>query len=437
MKYRFWVLPPLVFALVILAENRLYGDELPGDADSLPPPSGAVVTAPGSTQPPAALPELPLTAHPTPQPANTAVPKPTAVPPVHHALLSFFEEGLAYYKKGRYEEAISWFRDALDQPRRDPMGFYYVGVCQLRMGEVKEALVSLTLYYQLHTSNSLLYYLDGLREKLTNEENRWVEGQINTYGTGTRPELPPEENYPEWGIQFNTEISLINLPPFLADAQAQAYNAGLIDETTDPSYNFTGTIPSGYVGFEAEPCLRLIQGFEVDLPLAYLPVGTVTDKVQSNLYGNSQVSYALSALMAGLDGRIVIGSRPFQFFVSAGPRLANVQVNVTSMNSARTTTVNFTQMVFGAQAQAGVDWEFLSPLHLIPAVGYRLLDANHLTGNVTTGSGTAFSRLEYNTNSPGSFITSVPDAQPDPVGMSPLDVNLSGPIMSLSISALF
>jgi hypothetical protein len=107
------------------------------------------------------------------------------------------------------------------------------------------------------------------------------------------------------------------------------------------------------------------------------------------------------------------------------------------MNSARTTTVNFTQMVFGAQAQAGVDWEFLSPLHLIPAVGYRLLDANHLTGNVTTGSGTAFSRLEYNTNSPGSFITSVPDAQPDPVGMSPLDVNLSGPIMSLSISALF
>jgi hypothetical protein len=155
------------------------------------------------------------------------------------------------------------------------------------------------------------------------------------------------------------------------------------------------------------------------------------------LYGNSQVSYDLSALMAGLDGRIVMGSRPFQFFVSAGPRLANVQVNVTSMNSAGTTTVNFTQMVFGAQAQAGVDWEFLSPLHLIPSVGYRLVDANHLTGNVSTGSGTTFSRLEYNTNSASSLITSVPDAQPDPAGMSPLDVNLSGPIMSLSISALF
>jgi len=436
--------------LALLVCPRINAQELPNEADLLPPPPGDVAATPVATQVPTAVPKPsapqvptlapkpPAAPQATPLPVKTTLPKVAAeTPAAPHVLLNSYQEGLAFYKKGRFEEAIPWFRDALEEPKRDPMGFYYLGVCQLRLGKKQEALVSLTFYYKLHPSYSLMYYIDGLRAKLTSEEKYWADQQIYTYGEGNHPELPPEENYPMWGIQFKGEVALLNLTEFTADGQAQAYNANVIDGGLDPSYQFNGTIPNASAGFGVEPFARLGRSLEVALPLSYLSLGTVSDKVQSNLFGNSQITYDLSALMGGLDGRILAGQPPLQFFVSAGPRVAQVQVNVTSTNSAGSTAVNFSSLVWGAQAQVGVDWEFFAPLHVCPAVGYRWLDANHLTGNVQTGSGNTLSRLEYNTNSAGSLITTVPDSQTDPAGMSPLDVNLSGPTATLSISALF
>ncbi len=66
-----------------------------------------------------------------------------------------------------------------------------------------------------------------------------------------------------------------------------------------------------------------------------------------------------------------------------------------------------------------------------------MLQAGTLNGNVTYLGTTQRERLEYDTNSTGSVITYVPADSPDPSGMSPFNLDLSGPTCSLTLSALF
>lgn len=85
-----------------------------------------------------------------------------------------------------------------------------------------------------------------------------------------------------------------------------------------------------------------------------------------------------------------------------------------------------------------MDWEFADNFLLSCSAGYCWLQSGHLTGNVTTGGQTTLSRMEFDPGpTSGSLITTVAESGPDPQGMTPLILDLSGPTGSLSLSVLF
>src|SRR5208282_5053718 len=153
----------------------------------------------------------------------------------------------------------------------------------------------------------------------------------------------------------------INLTMFWADSNNRNYNAS-VSIVTDPGYTFTDSLPTAFIGYTAEPFVRVNAHLDIGVPLSYLQVGTVSDQVQGAVYGNSSITYDLSAMVGGLNVRVLLEDAPLQIFVSGGPRLASMLVNVTNNNdplpAPGPASGSFTSLSLGGQAKVGMDWEF-------------------------------------------------------------------------------
>jgi hypothetical protein len=367
-----------------------------------------------------------VSAAPAPPPAPSATP-----------ILNAYDQALVLFKQKQYQDAIPFFKQAVTQKPGDAKLYYYLGSCQYKAGHTRDAVVSLGISCKLKTDVKLQDFVRRLRAPLTFQEKQWVDAQIDAYGTGKTPDVPAPIDYPQFGLRLEPQISFFNLAEFNADAQSQSFYAAN-QLGTDPSYHFSATIPTGLVGYIVEPVLRMDTHLEFGLPLSYLPAGTVSENIQSNVYGNSSMSYAISALVGGLDVRLLTGDRPLQFFASIGPRLASIAVNVNYSNPSGSGGSDFNSVVFGGETQVGLDWEFAGGFLFSPSIGYRWLQSGHLTGNLSNGGQSTLSRLEYAPSPAGGpEITVVPEAGPDPVGESPLKVDLSGVTGGLTLSALF
>lgn len=401
-------------------------------------PSTPSVEAPAPPPPPEVSAASTPTSAPTTSPsAVSAAPAVPPVPPATTPLVNAYDQALSLFKQKQYQDAIPFFKQALVQKPGDPKLYYYLGSCQYKAGHTRDAVVSLGIACKLRPDVKLLDFVRRLRAPLTFQEKQWADAQVNAYGTGKTPDVPAPIDYPQFGIRFQAQISFFNLSEFTADAQSQAYYANS-QLSTDPSYRFSSTIPNSLVGYIVEPVLRMDTHLEFGIPLSYLPAGTVSENIQSNLYGNSSLSYALSAMVGGLDVKLLTGDRPFQFFASIGPRLASIEVNVNYSNPSGSGASDFNSVVFGGEAQVGLDWELADNFLLSPSIGYRWLQSGRLTGNLNNGGQSTLSRLEYApTNSGGPEITVVPEAGADPAGESPLKVDLSGVTGGLTLSALF
>ncbi len=395
-----------------------------------PPPPEVSAGTPSTTTP-----------NPTTSPATiSAAPAQTAIPPASAAPtpdINAYSQALALFKQKQYQDAIPFFKQALAQKPGDSHIYYYLGSCQYKAGHLRDAVMNLGISCKLRPNEKLDYFVRRLRSPLTFQEKQWVDAQVNAYGTGKTPNVPAPIDYPQFGLRLEPQVSFINLAEFTAEVQAQVFYANS-QASVDPSYRFSGSVPNSLIGYIVEPVLRMDAHLEFGLPLSVLPAGTVSENIQSALYGNSSISYALSALVGGLDVKLLAGDRPLQFFASIGPRLASIAVNVNYSNPSGSGTSDFNSVVFGGEAQVGLDWEFADNFFLSPSIGYRWLQSRHLTGNVSSGGQSTLSRLEYDPNSSsGSQITIVPEADPDPTGMSPLKVDLSGVTGGLTLSALF
>ncbi len=410
----------------------------PPAAPPAPPgiPTGSVSPATPSSESPASPPppEVSTSSTSTPIPTPPAIPSPTSAAP---APLNAYEQALALFKQKQYGDAIPLFKQALVQKPGDSKLYYYLGSCQYKAGHTRDAVVSLGIACKLRPDEKLEYFVRRLRAPLTSQEKQWADAQVNAYGTGKAPDVPAPVNYPQFGLRLEPQISFFNLAEFTADAQSQAYYANS-QLSTDPSYHFSSTVPNSMVGYIVEPVLRMDTHLEFGIPLSYLPVGTVSENIQSVVYGNSSISYALSAMVGGLDVKLLAGDRPLQFFASIGPRLASIEVNVNYSNPSGSGASDFNSVAFGGEAQVGLDWEFADNFLLSPSIGYRWLPSGKLTGNLSSGGQSTLSRLEYApTSSGGPEITVVPEAGPDPANESPLKVDLSGVTGGLTLSALF
>ncbi len=362
-----------------------------------------------------------------------AVAIPTSTP-----ISTVFEQAVALYKMGKYDAALSLFRQTGSPNPKDYKLFYSIGAQQFKAGHRREAAITFSIVCKIKPTEPMLVFLARLKSTLTPDENKWVEDQVSAYGIEEVPVGPPPSDYPQWGVRLVPEVSFPGFSEFTANHQSQilfAQNAG----GTDPAYLYTGTYPDLLLGGSVEPLLRLNSHFEIGLPLGYVSFGSITDRITSNLFGSTTTKFDLGVLLAGLDFRYLTGAAPLQFFLSLGPRMGQTQLNEGIVSVSSTNISYFTSTAWGAEAQFGFDWEYADGFLVSPSLGYRWMETGHLTGTVTYAGQGVLSRLEYNPQSAtGSQIYyAVPDSQPDPPGMTPFDPDLSGPVLSLNISALF
>ncbi len=354
---------------------------------------------------------------------------------------------MALFQKKQYSASIPLFQQAVKGNPDDFRAFYYLGSAQLLTKDKRNGIVSLSISCQKRPNVKLSAYVKRLMGTLTDQEQQWVEAKVQAFMTGKKMDLPDFVNYPEFGIRVESGMVLMNLADFKAEAQSGAA-FGNVQETYDPGYRYVGMVPTSFPSFNLEPVVKLGTHFEVGLPVAYTPVGTVSETIQSSLYGNSSQSFAISAYSIGLNARYLAGEGDLQAFLAGGPLVVPVMMNVTCSNYPILTpfypnglgsgTGNFSCVAVGGQAQVGLDWHLDDHFLVSPSLGYQWVVANDFTGTLAGSGNTVKSRLEFNTNPVnGSQITQVPVGNPDPSGMRPLQVDLSGIIIGLYLSAFF
>jgi len=347
---------------------------------------------------------------------------------------------MALFKKKLYSASIPLFHQAIKQNPNDFKAFYFLGSAQLLTKDKRNAIVSLTISCQKRPNAKLSAYVKRLRDSLTDEEQLWVDAQVQAFMTGKKADVADLANYPELGFRLESAMVFMNLADFIADAQSGAA-FGNVAETYEPGYRFVGTVPTSFPSFNVEPVLKLASHFELGLPVGYTPIGTISETVQSVLYGNSSESFAINAFSIGLNARYLAGEGDLQAFLAGGPLVVPISMSVNCSNyngGLGSGTGSFSDVAVGGQAQVGLDWHLGEHFLVTPSIGYQWVVANNFTGTLAGSGNTVKSRLEFNTNPVnGSQITLVPVGKGDPNGMRPLQVDLSGIIGGVYISALF
>lgn len=392
--------------------------------------------------------------------ANPTLPGSLAAPPAPGAPADdSFAQGVALFQQQQYAQAVPLFQKAVQENPNDSKAYYYLGVAQIQAGDMKDAAVALGLSNKINPNPSVAAYVDRVKSRLSPEDQQWVDNQIasgNAGGSQSASASQPKA----FGVRLEPSIFLVSLKDFDADAQTnQAYIKQF--QQTDPSDTFNATVPTGYFGGGVEPVMRLGSSFEIGLPLAILPVGTVSETTSDNEGNNGLNSYAINAFSIGLNARFLmrIGNN-MQFFVGGGPRFIPISIDYKTEESANesggeysstyTSSGTFTSSAFGGQIQLGLDWHLGDTFVVSPFGGFQFASASLFTGTLTvnqseTNYGTTTTsnssnpgQLEVSNTINGNQIYFLQNGQnPATASDRPVQMDLSGPFGGIQLSAFF
>lgn len=351
-------------------------------------------------------------------------------------------QGEALYRQGQYAAALPYFQKAAEENPKDPAAFYYLGAAQMQVGDLKDAAVALGISNRLKPNPSVEAYVRQLKSRMGPDDQQWVDGQISASATASAAQVAAPPALRNFGVRLEPALYLVNLADFTAAAQS-AQKAAQQQQASDPSLSFSAGVPTGYFGGGVEPVVKLGPDLELGLPLALLPVGTVSMNTQDN-NGNSNTSaFAISGFSAGLMGRLLIGKGDFQFFVAGGPLVCPVNIALTGNTASGGTTLtgtgNFSSLALGGQAQVGLDWHLGDTFVVSPMVGYQLAGAGSFPGTLSVSgggfSGSSSGQLEFATST--NTIYFLASGQTPASGDRPLQVDLSGVYGGVQLSAFF
>lgn len=379
-------------------------------------------------------------------PAALGLPLSSTPAPSSPAATGSFDQGMGLYQQKQYQAALPMFQQAVLENPNDARAYYYLGVCQSVTGDTKDAVVNLTRCDKLRPNAAMESYLFQLREKLTPEDQQWVDSQTTVPGTISNAGVSAPKADKNFGIRLEPAFFLAALGDFNMDAQT-SQKATAQQQQSDPSLGYTAAIPSGYFGGGLEPVVKLGSSFEIGLPFAILPIGTITDTTQDANGYNATTQYNLSAFSIGLDGWYFIPlGKEFQLFACAGPLFVPISIAYTgtTTNPGITSTQSgtFSSTGFGGQIQAGFDWHMGDTFVISPMVGYQWVTADAFQGTLSASptvpsAASGPGQLEVIPTSNGNAIEYLANNQTAPAGSRALQVDLSGLKAGLQISVYF
>lgn len=378
-----------------------------------------VVTAgvPAAASPAAAQP-----AAATAAPAAAAA-APAAIP----AASTAFSQGVALYQQKQYAQAIPQFQAAVQQNPNDGMAYYYLGICQVVSGDMKNGAVALTLSNQKQPNPTVQNYLAQVKARLSPADQQWVDAQV---AAAAKP--PKVHKGTAFGIRLEPSVVSINLADLVTHAQSVQTLVAISQLAGNGSDNYDAKIPTSTLQVGLEPVVSIGSNLEIGIPLAYLPVGKFTEtgalsspSTLTPLVTGTR-SLDISAFSAGLNIRYLIGDGDLRPFICLGGFVMPMSIDYTSTPSTGAAGT-YSCMGAGGQGQVGLDLKLGDSAGVALYGGYETATANSFKNSSYS--------LQMITYAPS--VTLLTPSTSSPANSKPFQLDLSGPFGGLQISAFF
>jgi tetratricopeptide (TPR) repeat protein len=369
---------------------------------------------------------------------------------------SSFDQGVSLYQQKQYPQAIPFFQQAVQQNPGDGKAYYYLGLSQVLAGQSKEACVNLTLSDQKLPNPQVKQYTDQLKAQLSPEDQQWVDGQL--VANASVQTTPVVKTFRlKRSVRVSPEFLAFNLSDFEGSVTARLNEAKFF-QLSDPSNQFTGSVPEAAPGLDVEGDYPLGPNFELGPSFQIVPVGTVSDRLQNNSGFILSDNFNIFAGYLSLMGRYFINQGDIKPWISGGPLVSFGYINYSydRVQGGSTTTFNgpFAGIGLGGQAKVGADIKISDAFIFSVFAGYQLDSSNGYSGTIKSSTVTgvtpgATDTLMVVPTSKGNVIVPVsngvlclptfdsPAGAPVPAGSRPAVLDLSGPLGGLSISYFF
>ena len=374
-----------------------------------------------------------------------------------------FAQGVALFQQRQYAQAAPFFQKAAQDNPTDSKAYYYLGVCQMQSGDMKDAAVALGISNKLNPNPSVAAYVDRLKIRLSPDDQQWVDSQVSAVGSGGQQSATAsaKASTPKsFGIRLEPSILLFGLADFNTNAQSWANGAATL-QSSDPSLSYTGVVPTGSLDYALEPVLNLGPDLQLGLPINVMPIGAATDNLQDSNGVTVMDSYNITAVSIGLDLRYFFMKGDLQPYVCAGGLVAPININYSASANQGSTQVysasgNFAGVAAGGQISAGFDWHLGDTFVVSPFAGFQFAGGNSFQATINSGSSGAgqTAQLYVIPTSVGNVITPVSNGKlmlpvlngsqaelaagsDIPGGSRPLDIDLGGPYLGIQVAAFF
>lgn len=388
----------------------------------------------------------------------------TAAPPPQPGAEDSFAQGTALFQQRQYAQAIPLFQKAAQDNPQNANAYYYLGACQMQVGDLKDAAVALGISNKLNPNASVENYVNQIKTRLSPDDQQWVDSQIAmANGSGNKPRTAKIPK--NLGIRLEPSILLLSMADFTTNAQSWSKEATTAQQNGDGSTSYNGSVPAGSPNIGFEPVLNIGTNLQIGLPIAIMPVGAASDSLQDNNGVTVTDSYNITAVSLGVDVRYLFDMGDMQPYLCAGALVAPINIAYSASATLQpnptfppyTASGNFTGVAAGGQFSTGLDWHLDDTFVVTPFLGFQFASGNSFQANISssnTGNSGQTAQLEIVPTSVGNVVTPVVngklmlpvlngsqaplEAGSDvPPGSRPLAIDLSGPFFGIGVSAFF
>lgn len=334
---------------------------------------------------------------------------------------SFLDQGISLYEKKEYAQALPLLAQALRE-KPTSQAYYYLATCQYVTGDLQDAALNYYLMDRLRPAPQQKAFADKIKDKLTLEEQDWLEKQLRTAALPSPPPLDPSAPVsapvaspavPSRGVQVlagpfglraSLDISLLNMQDFVTEGNSLETVARYF-QTYDPTITYQTSVPGFGSYVQLNPFYEM-GNFELGVKFSYLlPISATYNR--SNPYGYSvHFEDDFSSFSVAVAPRFYFPmGGGVQFFIETalGYQPVHMDYSITARGTSGTPSNNtYGFNMDGSTLDAGLKmgFQFMKSNHFTFSLvgGYEYARAQNLRGTYYDGAYT------YMNGTPGQAV---------------------------------
>lgn len=299
--------------------------------------------------------------------------------------------GVQLYKARNYPLAVQYFNAALQLDPNNVAALQGRGNCFYQQGQYSQALDDYLKAQALEPSMERSWMIQNLESRLGPSS---VPTTLPTPADQAGPAKPARKKHryvPFYGLvaRFDPGFATLHLSDFSANAQFMQQVAR-IGQDSNPSFNYSGSLPNLSANLQVELDKMLGPDFEVGLTFGFMPLGSPSDSVTSNSGFSLSDSFGnLSVFALGIGCRYYFSQDDIRPWVSASPLflISSMTYNYKLQNGG---SVTFNGPMgspgFGGQAELGMDLRLGDQLVISAFGGYQAGSIGNFNGQIANSN---------------------------------------------------